>query len=329
MKKLLFFISTLFLLAIFSFPLFSQETEKEDDTNSLSAWVGINYIPLSKWSFSGVVSGNRDIEYDMEATKFTSYETNIHYKPADISIGGNINVEDNVIGKIEKAFGYIGYKNTFIRYSSGTIRGEAHWKGTLAPKMESNFSFNNPYRGIDFLYTFDGRGSLYVGLGYTYLEAPLEISTLVTPGGKENQTEGVPVYDKSFKVKVYSFVFGFDNLHNGSAGLGFFVSAQDKVGFGQGRMSDSTVRSAEYLNPGHELTDTTPVLAYVENDSSIGISYKYMTGDFTFIVAVGYNLVLSTVFTFGAAAEEASDLGYDASYESFRHGVIFKAIAMW
>jgi hypothetical protein len=46
-------------------------------------------------------------------------------------------------------------------------------------------------------------------------------------------------------------------------------------------------------------------------------------------VAIGYNINFSMVVTFSGAAEEATELGYDASFGTFRHGPQVRVYATW
>jgi hypothetical protein len=275
----------------------------------------------------------------MDATSFTTYQTNVQFNKLRASLGLNAVVaDDDPSGKVDRFSGYLGIRKLFAKYSKGKIRGDADWTGSVAPGMDTTFHYDTSIQSYQLNYMFDYKGTpgFYVGIGYTSMDIPIEIHTLVTPGGKENQVYGVPVYDKSYKVKAYCFDFGFDTMlgemANGKITPGdikFFGHGEDTIGFGDGRISDETVAYAEALNPGRTFIDKKGFIVFLQNDTTMGMYWAPSLLKGHGIISLGYNLSFFMVGTFGGAADKASELGYDASYGMLRHGPQVRLYATW
>ena len=340
------FFGMLFVSGGLFFVLFSFNLGAEEDQGAVQSVVGVDYLPHVVWSFPSLLNphGTDDIDYDMDATGFTSYETNVRIKKLNMALGLNAVVEDDLVGEVDRYAGYIAIKNIFFRYAQGSIKGTADWKGTLAPGMASTFDYDHPVRSYEINYLFNDNGpdqtgmtmGWYAGVGYTTMKAPLEIHTLVTPGGKENQVYGVPVYDTSYEMEAFCIQFGFDNMMGEIAkgrikpgAVKFFAHAQDTMGFGKGTMGSDSVAYAEALNPGRTFVDRKSFITYLQNDSTMGFFWAPSLFRGHGVVALGYNLNFSCIISFGGAAEDATELGYDASYGLLRHGPQLRVYATW
>lgn len=317
-----------------------------DNGETVQSVVGVDTLPHVVWSFPSLLNphGTKEIDYDMDATSFTSYEANVRINKLHTTLGLNAVVDDNIAGEIDRYAGYVAVKNIFVRYSQGKIKGSADWNGSLATGMDPSFTYDHDVRSYEINYMFDDKGpdqagmtaGWYVGLGYTTMTVPIEIHTMTTPGGKENQVYGVPVYDDAYDVAVYCAQFGFDTMVGEMAKgrikpgtIKFFAHAQDTMGFGQGTVSSESAAWAEELNPGRTFMDKKSFVVYLQNDSTLGVFWAPSLLRGHAVLALGYNLNFNALITFGGAASDASELGYDASYGMFRHGPQFRAYATW
>jgi hypothetical protein len=314
-----------------------------DDSGPVQSVIGVDYIPNVTWSFPSLFNphGTDEMDYKMEATGFTSYSANVRFNRINTALGLSAVVEDDLTGKVDQYAGYVAVKNMFFKYSLGSIKGTGRWTGALATGMPQEFEYDHDVTQYEINYLFGERNSSmpmgwYVGMGYAALKVPIEIHTLVTPGGKENQVYGVPVYDDAYDVKAYCAQFGFDSMMgemaNGKVKPGtfkFFGHGQDTLGFGTGEISEESVAYAEELNPGRIFQDRKSIVAYLQNDTTLGFYWApSLLGGYG-ILAVGYNINFTMVMTFQGAASKASELGYDASFGTFRHGPQFRIYATW
>jgi hypothetical protein len=317
----------------------------EEGGGSIQFVIGVDVMPRVEWSFPSLLNphGTDEMDYDMEATGFTSYSTNVRFKKINATLGLNAVVEDDFVGDVDQFAGYVAVKNIFFRYSLGKIRGTGKWTGTdnVLPR---SFEYDHDVKSYEINYMFgkkDGESpdmnmGWYAGIGYAALTVPIEIHTLTTPGGKENQVYGVPVYDDAYEVKAYCAQFGFDTMMGDMAGgnvkpgtVKFFGHGQDTLGFGSGEISPESVAYAETLNPGRTFVDRKSFVGYLQNDTTMGVYWAPSILGGHGVLALGYNINFSMVVTFEGAAEEATELGYDASFGTFRHGPQFRVYATW
>jgi hypothetical protein len=340
------FLGKLTVSVVCAFVLFTVYAFAEEGGGSIQSVIGVDYMPHVAWSFPSFlnVHGTDEMDYEMEATGFTSYSTNVRFKKINATLGLNAVVQDDLVGDIDQFAGYVAVKNIFFRYSLGSIKGSADWTGTLATGMPRRFEYDHDVTSYEINYMFKGKGDgnpdmnlgWYAGIGYAGLKVPIEIHTLTTPGGKENQVYGVPVYDDAYEVKAYCAQFGFDTMMGDMASgsikpgtIKFFAHGQDTLGFGSGEISPESVAFAEDLNPGRVFVDEKSIVGYLQNDTTMGFFWAPSLLGGHGVVAIGYNINFSMVFTFSGAAEEATELGYDASFGTFRHGPQFRVYATW
>ncbi|MBU1169511.1 MAG: hypothetical protein KKD44_08105 [Proteobacteria bacterium] len=318
----------------------------EDNGETIQSVVGVDTLPHVVWSFPSLLNahGTDEIDYDMDATQFTSYEANVRFNRFHTALGLSAVVDDNVVGEVDRYAGYIAVKNIFIRYSQGKIKGTADWNGSLATGMAPAIAYDHDVRSYEINYMFNDNGpdkagmtaGWYVGMGYTTMTVPIEIHTMTTTGGKENQIYGVPVYDDAFEVTAYCAQFGFDTMLGDMAkgrvkpgDIKFFAHAQDTLGFGQGTVSPESAAWAEELNPGRTFMNKDSFIVYLQNDSTLGFFWAPSLLRGHAVLALGYNLNFSVIMSFSGGASDATELGYDASFGLLRHGPQFRAYATW
>jgi len=342
------------LLVFITLPILFASSKKD----TIPSFIGTSYIPAQNWN---VWSMNKDdgdyLKYKFDINSQTSFEGNIGINKIGVRLGLSANVENNFIGKAYRYGGYVGYKSIWLRIQTSKISGSVEWSGPnpnpLIFSNKNNFSSN--YFTIEILkmskmYKKMAGGAnmnrglgTYWGIGYTSLSFPVKVSTLITPGGRENQKFGIPVYDSLFKAKYYTFSIGFDLLRQlcvsgGKYGLtpgkpaskfGMYAATQDKVGFGSSTHSDFAVRMAEAQNPGVEFVDPKGFSTLIHYYLSVGFRYTVNFKPVFMIFAAGYDLEGAAIVNFGGAADTNKDLGWESSLFYITHGVSFKMYFSW
>ena len=340
MKSLLFFLLFAYLLN----PLYSQvDTVKK--VENIPLIIGFSYVPHNAWGVYSIIGQKQYLKYDFDASAMTTWEGSISGKKIPLKLGVNIQFEDNLIGKLYKYSGYLGFKKTFIRIQSGKATGNANWTGNVIPNYANAFPFDYTYTNIDLLRNLAKKSSTgmfwYIGLGYTSLKVPIQVNTLITNSDQAHQEYGVPVFDEEFTIHAYSFLFGWDLMQSEAiekrfaiargktSGFGFFAATYDKFGLGMSYLTDAAIKKAEEVNPDRKSVGGDLFSALVEYQLSLGPKWSTNIGKARLIVGVGYEFSGAMVANFSGAAKNSSDLGYDPSLFYYRHGVIFRAFFSW
>ena len=329
------------LFLIYSNQLFSQEEIPKSQDNT-PFFLGVSYVPSNSWGVYSIIGQKQFLKYDFDANSMSTWEGSISGKKIPIKLGVNAQFEDNLVGKMSKYSGYLGFKRTFIRIQTGKISGAANWTGNATP-ISPEFSFNYRYTNIDLLVNikkmFSNTG--FIGFGYTSLKVPIQVNTLKTLTDQAHQKYAVPVFDKEFSIKAYSFLFGFDLMRSeailkkspfggtSKPGFGFFAATQDKFGLGMSYLSDEAILNAESVNPGLKSVGGNLFSALVEYQGSMGLKWSTKIGQSMLIIGVGYEISGAMVANFSGAAKHPSDLGYDPSLFYYRHGIIFRSFFSW
>ncbi|RPH34110.1 MAG: hypothetical protein EHM93_01775 [Bacteroidales bacterium] len=342
------------LILLFLLPSALIAQSKKD---TIPTFFGVSYIPAMKWK---VFNLNNDdgkvLNYKFNVNSQSSVEGNFSFNKIGIRLGFSANIENNFIGKAYQYGGYIGIKSFWLRMQSSKVSGTAYWTGEPLPSGYMNeFNFSNKYFNIELLKTskaykhMAGGPSVnsmlgtYWGVGYTSMGFPIKISTLTTPGGRENQKFGKPAYDTLFTAKFYSACFGFDLLRQlcmtkGEFGsipgkpakrFGMYASTQDKIGFGPGKLSNYGVSLAETLNPGYTAVTSKFFSTIVHYSLSVGFRYLVKVRPVFLILAAGYDLEGASIINFGGAADTNTDLGFESSFFFINHGVSLKIYMSW
>lgn len=348
-----------FLLAITIVVIVSSIRASEKDT--LPAFIGISYVPSLNWkvSFINHKTLGKPLSLKFDMSSMSSYEGNFGIRKIGLRMGISAQTENNLIGKAYKWGGYLGFRSFILKLQKSKISGTLTWNKDVNPLLFPGFiksqKFSNEYFNIDLVKVtkkkryIDGKWvvdpmesqmGFYWGIGYTSIAYPIEISTLVTEGGRENQKFGYPAYDPKYSVKSYNIGFGFDLLRQlcltgGRYGLtpgkpamrfGVYAITQDKVGFGPGKITDYGVRMGEALNPGKIAVTDKFFNVMLHYTLSLGFRYYYRTGPAAFIFAAGYDFEGAAMTPFGGAADTNKDLGFDFGNYFFNHGVSFKLL---
>ncbi|MBU2644921.1 hypothetical protein KKI24_09460 [bacterium] len=311
----------------------------QEDNEKVRSVVGVDYLPPAGWTINSEYGTEAKIDYDFDGTSFTSYEANVRIEKLKTTLGFNAVFNDKLVGEVDRYAGYVATKNMFFRYSQGKISGSADWTDDRATGMAPTFSFNHSVIAYEINYLFmDSVQSSYFGIGYTAMNIPIQIDTMIKQEGHgDSLYYGKPVYDPEYGVKAYYFKFGLDNLLGGMTagnlpiGLDYFISSQTEVGAGEGTISAQAVMWAEELNPNRTFLDSKASVFYGHTDTTVGISWvpSYFKGQAVF--ALGYNLKLYAVNILGGYKKpgDTSELGYDTAFGMMRHGPQFKVYAAW
>lgn len=323
-------------------PIFSQDnSENKQDYSPFL--LGVSYVPSNSWGFYSIIGQKQYLKYDFDATSMTTWEGTISGKRLPFKLGINLQFENNLVGKLYKYSGYLGFKRTFIRIQTGKLSGTSDWTGGAIPNYTSNFPFSSRYTNIDMLMYVKKflATTSFIGLGYTSLRIPIQVNTLKTATDQAHQEYAVPVFDKDFSIKAYSFLFGFDLIQSEAIlkkspigtgtkpGFGFFATTQDRFGLGMCKLTSEAISKAEEVNSGLKSVGGNLFSALVEYQGSMGLKWSTDIGKARLILGVGYEVSGAMVANFSGAAKKSTDLGFDPSLFYYRHGVILRAFFSW
>ncbi|PKP38579.1 MAG: hypothetical protein CVT98_04980 [Bacteroidetes bacterium HGW-Bacteroidetes-15] len=348
---------SLVVLALMAGVICSAVAESKRDT--IPPFIGVSYIPSRSWFVHHITTNDGDfLKYNFRGTSMSSYEGSFGIKSIGMRFGVSAEVDDNIIGKVQRYGGYLGLKGFWLKLQGGSVAGSVNWLGELPPGFSDYYSFNNKTFSIELLRNFtkkryiDGKWQVsefesqygfFWGIGYQTFAMPVKVSTLITEGGRVNQQLGVPAYDTNFSAKYYTIGAGFDllrqlSLSGGRFGLvsgvppmrfALYASTQDKLGFGSSQLSDHAKAMGEALNPDKTMVDTKGFSYGGFYYLSVGFRYLIYAKPVFIILATGYDLEGAGIINFGGAADTNVDLGYDTNMFYVNHGVSVKIYVSW
>lgn len=265
------------------------------------------------------------LSYDLDLTAFTKLEGNFSDKKTGLAAGADISIDDNEIGKANKISAYLGIKQLSLRLQKGNIKGTADWKGALAPGQSRLTPFDDKFTHVDML-VHSKSSKEYWGLGYTSFSLPSELQTA------DSNAQVKRVLDTDFKVKCYSFIFGFDSFSGSEPfeeGISFFSSGEDRLGLGNSEISDQGVAAIKYLNPGATTVPQNIFTAFIENDTNLGFKWGHDFKAFKMAVGVGYEVSFIVSLQYGSLSTERGRLDFESPLSLFRHGPIGRVFLQW
>jgi hypothetical protein len=331
----------------------ARSQEKKD---TIPPFIGITYQPIIKWHVFGISDGKGgDLTYTFNMNSATTYEGS--FRIDGLRIGLSAQIEDNLVGKVHRWGGSVGLKNYWIKLQSVKMSGAVDWNGELPPGFLQHLDFNTTFFSIEILKTvnkkryIDGSWQVqpvesnmgfYWGLGYMSVALPIKLRTLIEPETSEYPIFGYSAYDSLFKAQFYTACFGFDLLRQlcftgGKNGLspntppsrfGVYASTQDKIGFGQGKVSRYGVAMAEALNPGYSVTKDKYFSVAVDYHLSLGFRYLFRPKPFFVIAATGYDLGGAMVACFNGNKTH-TDLNVSPETFLIHHGVSFRLLVSY
>jgi hypothetical protein len=296
----------------------------------------------AKWA-DDPMNFNDNLSMDFDNTAFTRVEGTLCEKKFGLSAGVNVDLDNNEIGEVNRITGYLGIKKLYLRMQTGRLRGKATWEGENPAWQEDTVAFDNTFNHVDLIYWLQPKKMatpLYFGIGYTSLEMPVEMRTMTTPGGKENQVLGKPVFDPDYSGKFYDLLFGLDTFASSmlyedsleakmkKKGFAIFFATEDRAGLGQAKVGEDALIAAEELN-GLPPVDDKLLSAWVEYNVSLGLSWTGRLGRAKFSVGAGYEFMGAIAMAMDGGVSSPTELGLDPQAGLMRYGPIFRAYARW
>ncbi|HNV81489.1 MAG TPA: hypothetical protein PLO02_08605 [Tenuifilaceae bacterium] len=347
------------ILALLLLALFFNQGINAQDRDTLPAFITYSYIPVLKWN---VTSGDHlfypkghmfyrelYLDYTFNQNALSSIEGNFGIKRIGLRMGVSVNMDNNLIGKVSKYGGYLGFKNFWLRLQTGNISGSVNWTGENVGGILTTCPFTGKYTNIELLKTsgiykyMEGDvqqnrlWGFFYGFGYTTLPFPIEFEAKVKPVGSEYPLNGTPFYDPSFKTSCYTILVGYDMLrqfclsggrfgvvHSPASRFGIYSSNNMKVGLGSTTLSDVGVNNAHAQNPGYTLEETKSFMVWDGIIFTLGCRYYYANKKFFILAAVGYDLEWFTLLPFTPYPATNTDLGYECGPFVLNHGFSFK-----
>ena len=306
------------------------KVSKENFVNMLG---GISIIPSVKWSVKGMdwFSDAKDaktyLKYDFEATKLTNYYGSLINKKIGLKLGFNIDVDDNIVGKASKYTGWLGFKKLGVRVGKSKLKGRARWDGDdlSGYGLLEEIEFDNTFINVDLLYWSGSGMANYIGLGYTSFSLPMQFIAGATP-----------IYDPNAKVKMYSFLFGFDSMDGAlikkntiNRGFNIYMATQDKFGLGKVTFSSKAVTAGELANPAKVSEGNSFTAVIIDYFATIGLMYIQDIKTISFGMALGFNFGGTMIGGLTGQASSKDNFGYDYTYFLLRSGLMFKLNLAW
>ena len=291
---------------------------------------GVEVIPLDSWAsgdFNALTDGwfgeatpdDNNTKITMDRTWSTTYEGNFLFTKLKLNVGIDLDVDDNVIGKIYNILGYVGYQGFMLRAQTAELKGTLRWTGASLPGMPESVSFDNRYTSIDLLHAFKGGDySNYWGIGYSSYMLPVQLDCLTYSDSRQEVWWAGDVYQPDMAFHIYSLLLGMDTLRSsfsghGPQGLSVLCMTQDRAGGGVSYISDQAKAWVEEANPGCSLWSTTQLAMLIDYDLSLGVQWAGNAGPVRIGAGMGYDLGGQTILCTSLKGGVSSDKYVDAS----------------
>jgi hypothetical protein len=321
----------------------------------ISASGGVSLIPYDNWisgnfnQFMSVVNPTSPgeleklVDIDMDTTATTIYEGDLLFRRVGLALGFKVDVGDNLIGRLNRVMGYLGYRAFSVRYQASRLRGTLGWNGPAVSGMPASADFNNRFVTADLLYYPKSQGSdFYFGLGYMSYELPTQIGCLVLSGTTGEIIYGQDVYQPDMRFRTYSFLFGMDTLQsaflgvpslmNTGDGFGFWAATQDRFGGGMARISEEAETWIETANPGRFLRDNDQIIMMVDYNLTLGLRWTGDLGAIRLGMGLGYNVggqVIMAMSSSWGPITRSDQVDASPNLYLAHHGAILKLTASW
>ncbi|MCA1949636.1 MAG: hypothetical protein LDL24_03620 [Treponema sp.] len=308
-------LSFLFLLfGISILPASAQNTIQQEAANKLvdyfSSFGSIAILPWNNWA-SGDWDALTDefFGYDtprvnkfkisMEQTLSSIYEGGLFFKKLNLGLGATLKTDNNIIGHINHFMGFLNIDVFEARIEYSSLKGTAEWLGETIVGLPDSVDFDNQLLNVDLLYS--SPKGLYFGIGYSSYALPVQINCLVWDDSLDSVwwAPVVSFYQPDMKFSIYSFLFGFDTLHDalfqkgifGSfQGFSFWAWTQDRFGVGTSEISDQVKAIVEAANGNRTLWSATQIAMMVDYNLTLGIQFVQHIKRFHVGIGIGYNI---------------------------------------
>jgi hypothetical protein len=316
------------------------ETDDGSGTHTTSIF-GVSMVPQTQWRVAENLNAT-DLHYDFDSTALTTYEGALATKWG-VKFGASADTDKNVVGKVNRVAGYLGYDNLTLRVQTARLEGTVTWGPPALPGLPTQVHFNDRFQNVDLLYIFPV--GVYIGAGYTSFSLPMQFNDGLVTG--DNNVGVTPinqdgtVYDPNVTVKYYALLLGVDTmasplfandgLNRAMSGWGPMFETQDRIGYGTLTFSPQFVASENTI--ASRWTPATwggaiPTLGssmsggIIDYEISLGLKYSRMIGSADLAVGAGY-------YFGGSYFNFQSGDRLDTSFYFTRYGPILRAYARW
>jgi hypothetical protein len=310
-------------------------------------------VPVDTWgsgdfdALSDALSGYKtprlnQLAIDMDQTASTTYEGELFFKVLRLKVGLNVDVDNNLVGKLDRLMGYINYDGFTLRVQTSELRGTAVWTGADLAGMPSSTRFDNPFISVDLLYYRQTGGLDYFGLGYTSYHLPVQLTILTWDPARNSVwwAKQSTAYQPDMAFQIYSLLFGLDTLHEAFTktgtlarmqGFGFWAATQDRAGAGISYISDETKGWIEAANPGTTLWSATQIAMLVDYNLILGAQWVGDLGPVRLGAGAGFEIGGQTVMCVTPKGSVNSTAYVDASpsFYLFHYGPVLKGTVSW
>ena len=278
---------------------------------------------------------------DMDQTACTTYEGELFFKKLRLKFGLDIDVDNNLIGRLDRLMGYINYDGFTLRVQTSELRGTALWTGTTLPGMPAVYPFNNRFVSVDLLYYRQTGGIDYFGAGYTSYRLPVQLTILTYDPVRDSVWWAAQstAYQPDMAFHIYSVLFGLDTLHEaltrtgtfaGMQGLAVWMATQDRAGAGLSYISDEARGWIETADSPKTLWSATQIAMLVDYDLILGAQWVGDLGPVRLGLGLGFEVggqMVTCVTPKGPVDKDHVDAS--PSFYLFHYGPIIKATVSW
>ena len=290
--------------------------------------IGISYMPAAKWGYD--TEGGGPLNVKLDSNSFITYEGEMWFK-SGFKFGVVADADKNIIGKVRRVLGFIGYENFSIRASGGNITGTAEWDGEGVPGQPKSTKINTKYRSTDLIWGPNFGPSygrvFYIAISYTEYTMPVLMEW--------DYSSPRYVYDDNAKFKGYGLTFGGDTMYytlnsrtavrDSCCWLGFdpWVYYECPVLIGKMNISDEGVRRMREIVPDGEVVKDKQKYWFngLQIDAILGLMRRIELGSTAIAIGVGYN------FSFRYVIPSRGDGVSIPAPTLFRSGYIFRVIS--
>ena len=270
------------------------------------------------------------IDYHIKPAGYTALGGDVTYIPLGLKLGGNLEVDNNVIGKVRRYNALMGITKLYFRVEQGAYAGSAYWSGYHVVGLPRSAEFNYTFTQVDAMYQVGPDG--FLGLRYTSFASPVEVVTLKKDSSDSELLYGNSFFDPGYHIKFYSLTIGFDTFRSATAifnasrqGWDMFISTSDGFGLGQSQLSQQGIKTAKIVNDGKSLADSRFTTGVIQYEIIPGIKYRKETQSYSFSIGVGYGFFGLALFSF-SGPPSPDQVSASFSMTTFvRHGPVIKA----
>jgi len=306
----------------------------------IDTWGSGDFDALSDalWGYS--TPRLNQLTIDMDQTASTTYEGELFFKKLRLKVGLDIDVDNNLIGRLDRFMGYINYDGFTLRVQTSELRGTAFWTGADLAGMPAVYPFDNPFVSVDLLYYRQTGGIDYFGAGYTSYRLPVQL-TILTYSDAEGSVwwaTQCTAYQPDMAFHIYSGLFGLDTLHEalvrrgtfaGMQGLTIWMATQDRAGVGLAYISDETRGWIEAAN-SLPLWSATQIAMLVDYDLILGAQWVGDLGPVRLGLGLGFEVGGQTVMCVTPKGPvDSAHVDASPSFYLFHYGPILKATVSW